>query len=234
MSANLNVPQLSGGQANPETTTNDATGALDAAITEITTVDCTNDVTLSAAAYRGAFKFILDPVGSGKELTLPAVKRMVYIKNDGANAIDVTKGSTTLSLVAGASGFYYTDGSTDGLEQVNLSGTQPHDIHVYQPGSPADGAIVCRFQATRAFTLPASLTGSYFTAVTAADASTTFTIKKNGSSIGTVDWSAAGTTGTPTFASDVAFAAGDILLIEAPAPADATLADISFDFLGNR
>jgi hypothetical protein len=234
MSSNFGAATLTGGQANPETTTNDAVGRLDAALSEITTVDCTTGATLSTTDYQTAFRFNLDPVGASQDLVLPAVKRMVFIDNQGANSIDIVKGSTSIALPSGTSGFFYTDGTTNGLEQLNLAGSQPHDIHVYQPGEPADGAIVCRFQATRAFALPASLTGSVFTAVTAATASTTFTLKKNGSSIGSVAWSAAGTVGTPTFASDVSFAAGDILLLEAPAPADATLADISFDILGNR
>jgi hypothetical protein len=59
-------------------------------------------------------------------------------------------------------------------------------------------------------------------------------IKKNGSSIGTGTINAASTTGTFSFASDVTFAAGDILTVEGPAVADGTLSGPMITLVGDR
>lgn len=110
----------------------------------------------------------------------------------------------------------------------------PYDVGTFCAGKPSASEVLLRFVATRAFTLPASLTGSQVKAGTAATATTDFDLQKNGSSIGTVSFAASGTVATFTFASGVSFAAGDILAIIAPASADATLADISFTLAGTR
>jgi hypothetical protein len=63
----------------------------------------------------------------------------------------------------------------------------------------------------------------------AATGSTVITIKKNGSSVGTITWSASGTTGVVDFTSGTTLAltgATDRLTFHAPGTADATLADI--------
>lgn len=85
----------------------------------------------------------------------------------------------------------------------------------------------------RAFTLPQNLTTptSQATIGTNPTATLTVTLKKNGSSIGTVAYA---TNGTPTltFASGVSFAVGDILTAICPASPDATGADIAINLLG--
>jgi hypothetical protein len=223
MSTNLGAAQLSGGMANPETAVNTATGRLDAAITEILTVDLTADVTLTQTQYQSAFRFDVTPSGVGKTLTLFAVKRLCLINNTSANDITVKLGTTSLTLPAGGCSFYYSDGTANGLILINplsAAGPQPHDLHAFFPGKPAAAATI--------------LTGSIFKAITAATASATFTLKKNGSSIGTIVFAASSGTGTITFSAAVTFAAGDVITIEAPTPQDATLSDLSFNFLGNR
>ena len=108
-----------------------------------------------------------------------------------------------------------------------------YDINVFIAGKPTAGELVYRHVAVRAFTLPASLTGSYASSVAASAANKDFTLKKNGSSIGTVSFNTSAT-GTFTFSSSVSFAAGDVLTIEAPAVADTTLSDITLSFKGTR
>lgn len=102
-------------------------------------------------------------------------------------------------------------------------------------GAPTSSQVVLR----RVFGLPVvfadEFAGSYASAGTAATASTTFTVKKNGSSVGTIVFAAAGTTGTwSTTGTTVSFAAGDLLEIVAPASADATLAAVAFTVVGVR
>lgn len=238
MSTNLGAAQLTGGMANPETAVNTATGRLDAAITEITTVDLTSDVTLTTAQYQSAFRFDVTPSGTAKKLTLPAIKRMALVNNTSANSISVVKGTTTIALAAGSMALFYTDGTANGLIALSLTsggggGSQPFDLHLYIPGVLVDAQLCLRMKVTTPFSLPSGLTGSYFTARVASAGSVTFTIKQNGTSIGTIAFSTSGT-GTATFASTVNFVAGDLITVEGPATHDTALADVSLDLLGSR
>ena len=238
MSTNLGAASLVGGQANPETTVNDAVGRLDAAITEILSVDASADVVLTTTQYQAAFRFDIDTSTAGKKVTLPAVKRMVLVRNTTANSVDIVKGVTTIAVASGADKLLYTDGSADGLVELQFGsggggGTQPFDLHLFIPGVLADSQLVLRLKVTTAFTLPSGLTGSYFTAGVASAATATLTIKQNGSSIGTINFSTSAT-GAATFASDVTFAVGDLFTIEGPATHDTTLADVSIDLAGTR
>lgn len=135
-------------------------------------------------------------------------------------------------LGIGTNGQILTADSTQasGLKWVAPS----YDLPVYIPDKPTTSMICARIAVVRAFDLPVSLTGSVASAGTAATASTVFTLYKNTTSIGTVTFAAAGTTGTFSFASAVSFAAGDVVRIIAPATADTTLADISITLMGSR
>ena len=113
-------------------------------------------------------------------------------------------------------------------------GGPPYDIGVYFPGQPEAGATLLQLVASRAFTLPADLTGSQGYAGTAPTAQADLDIQKNGASIGTITFAAAASTATFSFASEVAFAAGDRLTVLAPGSQDASLADISITFKGTR
>lgn len=115
MSANLNVSQVAEGQASPEVTVNDATAALDAALTERRAIDLTNSVTVTAAQYRAAIYFDVTTTGASKTLTLPAVKRLVIVKNNGTLTFGMVVGSTTINLPIGFEAVVFTDGTTNGL-----------------------------------------------------------------------------------------------------------------------
>lgn len=86
-----------------------------------------------------------------------------------------------------------------------------------------------------ALVFPASATGATAKALTAATGSTTFTFKKNTVAFATCVFSGAGTTGAYTQASPATFnGTSDILEIDGPATADATLATFSLILLGAR
>jgi hypothetical protein len=110
----------------------------------------------------------------------------------------------------------------------------PYILGLTYDGSPGAGEVILRQKAVIAFSLPASLTGSTFYAETAANATSTFTIKKNGGSIGTLVFSASGTSPAVTFSTAVSFSVNDKLTLEAPNPADSTLADLGFTFKGSK
>jgi hypothetical protein len=83
-----------------------------------------------------------------------------------------------------------------------------------------------------AWSLPASLTGSYATLLTAATASTVITLKKGATTIGTATFAVGGTVATFSFAAGVSFAVGDTLTIVAPATPDATAAGLYMSLKG--
>lgn len=99
-------------------------------------------------------------------------------------------------------------------------------------GRPSDDEELFRVVMVRAETLPAGLTNSRFAVKTGSfpTVSSTFTMFKNGVSIGTIAFSAAGAV-TITFAALVSFVAGDIFSLSSQASADATGADFSFTWV---
>lgn len=107
-----------------------------------------------------------------------------------------------------------------------------YDIGGATLSQPTDGAVLMRFVAVRAYQFPASLTGSYAVSTVAPTALAQYPIKKNGSSIGTINFAAASNSGTFTFNTVVSFAAGDVLTVEAPATADATHDGLAWTFKG--
>lgn len=236
MSNNLNLPQIAENQTHKEITSNDADGALDAALTELLSIDATDDVTLTNSQYRGAMFFRVSVAGVGKKITLPQIKRLCVFSNVTANSVDLVRGSTTVTVPAGAMAVVYTDGTTDGLVSraiADAGAEQPVDMLMFFPGVPTAAATLMRLVASFAFTLPASLTGSKATAATASSGTAVFTLKRNGSSIGTITFTSSAT-GTFSFASDVNVAVNDVLLLEAPNPADSTLADVSISLHGSK
>lgn len=110
----------------------------------------------------------------------------------------------------------------------------PYLIGLTYDGTPGAGEVILRQKTVIAFSLPASLTGSKFYSETAATSTATFTLKKNGGSIGTLVFSAAGTSPAITFSTSVSFAVNDKLTLEAPNPADSTLADLGFTLKGTK
>lgn len=135
-----------------------------------------------------------------------------------------TNGRARSALSAGA-GISYN--STTGAISNSV-----YDICLSIQGKPAAGANVLNFIAPRAYSLPSGLTGSRTHAATVAASTSVFTLKKNGTSIGTLTFPNSGAnSATISFTSTVSFAAGDRLQITAPSSQDSALADISITLL---
>ena len=81
---------------------------------------------------------------------------------------------------------------------------------------------------------PAGLSGSLLGADVAATAASQLLIKVNGSNVGHGDFAIGATTGTFTLASAYNASAGDKLAFFAPATPDATLASLTYTFIGTR
>jgi hypothetical protein len=126
---------------------------------------------------------------------------------------------------------------TTGLPIFPVSAYFPasaYDIAFYCPDVFGASEVCLELNVVRAFTLPASLTGSIAKLDVAATATTTFTITRNGSSIGSIAFAAGSQSGTFTFTTAVTFAAADVIEVVAPASPDVTAAGLSVTLCGSR
>lgn len=163
--------------------------------------------------------------------------RLVMVSGD-ESGLEFTEAATPTSFVGliDTPDDYTGDGSKAVRVKADESGLEfaadPYDVGGAYNGVPAADAVIVRYPFPREVVFPASLTGSQGVAETAATAQTDFDILKNGSSVGTMRFAAAGTVATFIMASATTFVAGDILKVVAPAAPDATLADIGFALAG--
>jgi hypothetical protein len=88
------------------------------------------------------------------------------------------------------------------------------------------------FSVGQAFVLKAGLSGSSVVFATPATAQTVYTLYRNGSAIATATIAAGATTATLSMTSDAYYAAGDVLKLQGPATADATLATGTWTLVG--
>lgn len=260
MSSNLDLQQVSENQTLKEVSINTMSGQLDAAITEFLSIDVSaSDASLTNSQYRRNVMFVASGAAVARVLTVPALKKLSLIRNDGTADVSVTRGSTALVVGAGLVSLIYTDGTTNGLIGVSgggaaypaftgnagkvlaVNGTEddvewikrPLRIGVSIGGLPVANEILMLYAFDQAASFPAGMTNSQAIAGASATASTTFTVKKNGTSIGTIVFSAAGTVGSFTGFSASSFGAGDVLSLTAPTTPDVTLGAIAFNFVGS-
>lgn len=99
-------------------------------------------------------------------------------------------------------------------------------VSAFCNGKPAASEVVLAAVAPYAFTIAQANCSAK--AQVAATGSTVFQLKKNGTNVCTLTFSASGTVATIGTVSSGTVAAGDVLTIVAPGTADATLADIAF------
>jgi hypothetical protein len=141
-----------------------------------------------------------------------------------------------LAYVTDEDAYYQYNGDTSAgwAPWTPTVSAQPYDMGAQMTGVPSASLVLLRYKFPRSVTFPAGLTNAQGTAGTAATVQTDFDIKKNGSSVGTMRFAAAGTSATFIMASQQVFSAGDIMTVVAPASPDATLADVSFVLAGTR
>ena len=119
MANDLNLPSIATAQSSGQwQTSNDADAAVADALADFYTVDFSaGAVTLTSAQFRGAMTFVPSGLSANRALTIPAVKRGLFIvhNTDATYTITVTKGSSTVAVAPSEIAFLNTDGTTNSL-----------------------------------------------------------------------------------------------------------------------
>ncbi|MEG3175849.1 DUF2793 domain-containing protein [Sphingomonas sp. RB3P16] len=112
---------------------------------------------------------------------------------------------------------------------------EPVDLMSSVAGRPGASANIAIYLPTRMLNFASGLPGSIARAIGAATSSTVLTVAKNGTTVATITFAAAGVNGSFATSSG-AFSAGpgDVLTISAPSSQDATLSDIGITLVANR
>jgi len=117
----------------------------------------------------------------------------------------------------------------------DIRGPENYDfIGQYLASLISNGALLMQAIVGRYMYLPSGAAGSQLYAATAPTGSAQFTIKRNGSTIGTATIGVGGNWASFSVSSDVAFYNGDLLQLYGPASQDATLKDVSWNMIMTR
>jgi hypothetical protein len=140
--------------------------------------------------------------------------------NDGATS------TLNLNRLGGVTQFGGSIVATSGTFTGNITAPNFQTNYAgFCSGAPTANEVVLGAIAAVSFTM--SPTTSIAKSTVAATASTVFTIKKDGSAVGTITFAAAATTGTVSITSG-SITANQNITVTAPATPDSTLANISF------
>ena len=237
----LAISQVVASQTQKEVTINEATSQLESAITDVLNFDLTTlgSTVMTDSQFQRNIGFTFTHDTQAETITLPttAIPRFFFVDNSaGTDDLDVIKGSTTITVVAGGVVSLLTDGTTNNLTLVSSSAAMPFDIGGYTVGLPAANDIVFRFLFTRAVVFPSGLTGSQAAVVTAPTTSAlTFDIFQDLTDRGDISIAAAASTGTFTFSTEITYAIGDYMAVDVNAvDSGATASDIMITLKGTR
>ena len=237
---NLAIEHIAANQSQKEVTANTAFDTLDKAMCQPTNIALTDaNLSLTDAQFLGSvYLRFTGTLTAARTITVPAKSKLVIVENSttGGFSINVKTSAGAAIVVNNADRkLLYGNGTTLlPLAEQNSVSSFPYDIGGSVAGSPGAGAILIRFPVPRAVRFPAALAGSQGVAAVTASATAVFSIRKNGTEFATMQFAASASTATFTAATATDFAAGDILTIVAPNPADSTLADIGFSLSGLR
>lgn len=168
-------------------------------------------------------------------LTVPAHQSVSGSPVTSAGTLAITDNNQSANTVfAGPTSGSAAAPGFRALVQSDLP-SQPYDIPCAFIGTPPSSQVMLLVTFARAVTFSANFSGSVGSAGTNPTATASFTVAKNGTSVGGVSISTSGVAAfTTTGGSALTFAAGDVLKVTAPSSADATLANVAITFIGTR
>lgn len=236
---NFKIVELVQGATDGVTQLNNSLAKLDASIGEFVNVALTSTphvLTDTQSYHAGTINFTGSP-GADTTVEFPAGTgrswRVINSTADGSLILlKVTgSGATPLNLGPGSTVTIMSD-ETDILEGESRA----YDISSFYNGVPGNGEVIFKMRFPRRVTFPASFAGSKGVPVTTATNNANFDIKRNGVKVGTMQFGTGAS--TPNFSDDlggpITFAEDDVMDIQAPGSADATLANFGFTLVGTR
>jgi hypothetical protein len=244
-SAILGIPEIAENQNNKYITHNNAIGFFEQATQRqlANTAVGGSNWTLTESEFTRNFLFKASGItGATRDLITPstvnsnATKRVFAAWNaddDQSLRVKAAGSGTTVTLAPGGRAVLQQVGD-DITVIASYVASFAYDIGFFIPDQPDDNDLVAQFVSVRDFTLADDFAGSRGTCAVPPASTAAFTVKKNGSTIGTVSIDTSGVFTFATTGAGVTMAPGDILTVFAPTPQDANLADISMFFQGTR
>ncbi len=245
----LSLPETSRTQVQWDQSINDAFASLERATQDVKVIDFSGgDVALTATDQNRYFNFDCINVTAARVFTLESsitilqpAKRFVSVSSDAANTADIAvkisgNAATLLTLTPGSSVLLHINGTAVNiLGSYGVTSTSPsltYDVSVFISGLPPANKEVYRQAITQNLTMQINFGGSRASARINPTAATTFTIQKNGTTVGTVQFNVSGTHVFNAAAVSL-WAPGDVLTILSPAQ-DATLEDVSITLFATK
>lgn len=239
----LGFAHVANNQNQPEVPVNALCDNVENSIHARETYTITGDKTLTQDEFTKNFHHILNAnAGSPTEpsaswtLTVPAYTKSFSVENNSGFTVTVASAGAgaSVGLANGRSQLFNTDAVdifalSSAVATPGTLGTLT--IPIFIQGLPTSAELLLLFSPVDAgkFQIPAGATGSRFEGEVNATASTTYSLKKNGSQFGTAQVGAGASSGTFTVASATTFdpSVPDKLTIVAPVSPDATHADFT-------
>lgn len=244
----LGLPEIAETQNNKYITHNDGLARLEQSVNAFYTNTAATGTDITITEDDASFFYIYKFSGAtaNKFIIYPAQrngvnrKRIFVITNNSLFTL-TAKASTgvgpTVAVLAGHVAVIQQD--FESMFEISShkpgGGASAYDIGFFAPDSPTASDIVAIYTAPRQFELPDNFAGSVGFCHVNPTATAVFNVLRDATVIGTVSISTSGVFTFSTTASTVEnFNSGQRLRLDAPSPADATLADISITFKGTR
>lgn len=115
----LGIPELSNGMVDQFAVVNEGFRLIESSMNSF--LDCelsTESKSLTVTEIQQNFLFVAKNNAVARDLVFLARKRFFAIRNSGTATLNIKLGATTLTLAAAGSGFYFTDGTANGLFKI--------------------------------------------------------------------------------------------------------------------
>lgn len=118
----LGLNELADGQIDQFLAVNENSLRIEDASNASIAVDLSaGDYTLTAAEFAGYFLFQSTGNAVSRTLTVPQSIRIFAVLNGGSATLNIARGTTTLTIAAGKTRIYHTDGTANGLVLLDLT-----------------------------------------------------------------------------------------------------------------
>jgi hypothetical protein len=226
----LDMPELASGQAYPEVTHNEAIRTLDALV-QCNAID--KDLADAPGAPSDGDTYIVASGSTSGDDWDGHENDIAYYKS--TSWVFYTPIEGWKAYLQDENTGYTFNGSSWVSDAGATESGMAYDVGLFFPGKPTASQEILRIPFVRGVDFADDLAGSQAKSGTAANASTEFSIRKNGVEFATATFAGAATTATfVTGSTSESFSAGDYLTIVAPGTPDSTLADIGFMLKGTK